>query len=76
MSVNFTFDCNLCEITDIKDGVTVVYEHDQSGNIGSNISFYRCYKGLHYIDPKVYPKSIHICSDCHKKISKPVDFKK
>jgi hypothetical protein len=75
MSVNYTFDCNMCESKNIKSGVTVVYETDQSGNIGANISFYKCFKGLHIVDDR-FPKVIHICANCHNKLVKPVEYKK
>lgn len=75
MSVNYTFDCNMCESKNIKGGITAVYETDLSGNIGANISFYKCFKGLQIIDPKKFPKSLHICTGCYDKLMKPEEFK-
>ncbi len=71
MAVQNTFDCDLCEQTKVKEGVTMVYGHNMSGD----------HSGPRYLLTKVLdhlavvhdsPKVQHVCSDCTDKIKSPV----
>ncbi|MDX1701103.1 MAG: hypothetical protein R3250_10815 [Melioribacteraceae bacterium] len=71
MAVQNTFDCDLCEQTKVKDGVTLVYENDLSGD--HRAPKHRLKKVLdHLAVVHDAPKSQHICIDCTTKIKSPV----
>jgi hypothetical protein len=74
MATNKTFNCDICPSRNIKDGITLVFEHDMSGNINATIRLQRAFKGLKDVDSVA--KLIHICSNCQNIINNPVDIEK
>jgi hypothetical protein len=71
MAVQNTFDCDLCEQTKIKDGVTLVYEIDMSGSHSG--PRHRLKKVLDHLSVvHDSPKIQHVCIDCTDKIKNPV----
>ena len=74
MSTNKTFNCDICPTIKIKDGITLVFEHDMSGNINSTIRLKQSIKGLK--DVGGVAKVTHICSNCVNVINNPIDIEK
>lgn len=74
MATNKTFNCDICSTNSIVDGITLVYEHDMSGNHRSSLLLKQCVVGLH--DAKDAPKVDHMCSYCLDKIKNPINVKK
>lgn len=72
MAVQNTFDCDLCETTNVSDGVTMVYGHNMSGDHkGPRYSLTKVLNHLAVVHDS--PKSQHICTNCVDKIKAPVD---
>jgi hypothetical protein len=70
MSVEKTYNCDICETTEITKGITGIFETDMSGE--HNAPRYRLKNFLNTLEDSNAPKIIHICADCQKKINNPV----
>lgn len=74
MSTKTIFNCDICPSKNITDGVTMVFEIDQSGD--TNAPKYRVVKTIKGLYPfHEAPKVTHICNVCNESILNAKDPK-
>lgn len=75
MSSRVIYNCDLCPTKNITDGVTMIFEIDQSGDITApKYRLVKTIKGLHSFHEKQEIK--HICSICEQSITNAKEIKK
>lgn len=73
MTTRNLFDCNICDDTSIKDGITLPFSHTMNDR-GPRYALGKAVEGLHVFPD--YPKVLHVCSKCKNLIENPTTMEK
>jgi hypothetical protein len=74
MSFRTIFNCDVCPTANITDGITMIFEIDQSGDISApKHRLVKTVKGLHSFPNS--SKVVHICNICEQSIVNAKEMK-